>query len=101
MNDWNIYTPSMCWKSLICRENIVYLTFIIILRLKNIFFKCFAPTGHMDSFALYAQCMLWNHQWKADNKQYIILSEGNVVSTLFCKMQVHFFVFTNPFVLLI
>ena len=68
---------------------------------KKYFFKCFAPTGHMNSFALYAQCMLWNHQWKADNKPYIILSERNVVSTLFCKMQVHFFVFTNPFVLLI
>lgn len=67
---------------------------------EDVFVKCFKPTRHMDSSAMCGQFKLWKFQWKADKKPYIILSEGNVVSTFFCKMQVHFFEFTNSFVFL-
>ena len=60
------------------------------------FVKWFRPTGEMDPRALRIQFILWNHEWKAQNKPYFIVPEAHPhVSTFFCKIHLYFFVFTN------
>lgn len=59
------------------------------------FVKSFQPTGEMDRSALRIQFSLWNAEWKAQKKPYFIVPEADpIVSTFFCNMHVHFFVFT-------